>query len=381
MSEREIYQLKVVIGLLLVGVIFCAPLLGVATDEYIELKNDYKQYLDTQGVIIHASYGAYKCFEQTACQKCVDASQYDSCETMLTNGITGYCNQNVTECCSESCFNCKSGICHQCGRKSPECIENCYCNNINDSPQCSIVSGNCYQPTLTVNFQTNIGNRINVSITKNCGRDDTLCSKIIDNCLIQPQGTKCNDYPIKIEQIKIGDVVGIIYDPNDPTKLMIGKRGEFDVPERINTMFGIGGYFAITVVMLIIGLIMHIQDLYKKRHAQKKEQKAVVKRKREEETEKIREFKRVKKELNENTKGWFYRLLERLFSKRGPPPPYVIPIAPPLTGPQLESNTNINRLDYTVDEPQLPRYTDNTRPISKAGSKYSKQDYIGSSVV
>lgn len=411
----------------LCGFIICSTIgivvLSLATDEYIDSKDDYNKYMNTQGVIMQTSHGAYQCFEQTGCNKCLNGSEYDLCETMLQNGITGHCNQNITECCSEKCFNCKGGTCHQCGRKSPECTDNCYCGDINDSPQCMIISGTCYQASLTVNFMTNFGYRTNVSMVKNCGLNKNGCNRQINNCLIQPQGINCKDNPIRIEQIKVGDTVGVIYDLNDLTKLMIGYRGEFTMSDTVKDRFIVGGVFSFIiacVVLILIGIILFYMfyftgnccivcclkcgqccSRYHKRRAEKKEvnnmlkrqkklqketkrqkelqkentkiheeqekafrkeQKAIGKTQREEERaskkkekEKKREAERVKKELNGNAKGWFSSLLERLFSKPEPPA-YVIPTAPPLTGPQLESN--INSSDCPVSNCQLPRYDD-----------------------
>jgi hypothetical protein len=169
-------------------------LLGVVLVGVINAKNqDAKdnhtgQYEYASARIINVQSNPNTCYEQTNCQKCAGGGTNPPCSSMIANNRTGQCSGSDARCCNEQCYrrSCSNGRCSDVLCFSFEFCTRCSCVNWNFNPLCSVISGTCHDPYVTVSFSDNLGNQVETSATRHCKIADgvSCANKFLSNRIV-----------------------------------------------------------------------------------------------------------------------------------------------------------------------------------------------------
>jgi hypothetical protein len=213
MAKEQLYTVSVISFIVGAILIICMVL------QYQKEKTDHDNtYQTTSAKVLNVTRGDYTCYKQVDCNKCAQAGVIDSgCDTLIAEKKTGSCRGGQSQCCQESCYrqvydkNAGRYNYYFCGPKNilADCYFNCYCSNVNPTPACRVISGQCYNPSIKVSFYDHSGTEIVTSAYKECGINDLKCA---------------NNF---INGISIGSYIDIEYDIDNPYMVYLGEHPKF----------------------------------------------------------------------------------------------------------------------------------------------------------
>jgi hypothetical protein len=207
----------------------------MVTKLYNEKTTHNNKYETVNALVLNVSRGDYTCYKKVDCDKCAQPGIIDKgCDTLIAEKKTGNCRSGKSECCQESCYRYNDDIIIFCGKKSSYCNLNCYCSNLNPTPACRVISGQCYKPSVKVSFYDKTGTKIIAIATNDCGINELKCATNF------------------IKGISINQYIDIDYNINDPQQIYIDKRPKFK--GKGGTITGI----VFGVLFLIVGISLCI---------------------------------------------------------------------------------------------------------------------------